>query len=318
MLFLLACQSAPPTGVRESPAPTETPEVTEPSPTHSPEPEDTPEPERTRPPVTDPFSDLPKEVPEDLPGGLPTPGLRVPKGNPFTKGMPRLRPEDKKSEGSLTMVSFGAESSKEVASEVKQDLEELVLRVTPEGLEGSQSLKAEFFSLAVPGEVISESTLMEKAGQTVDFFFDRPDSGWTLGRNRVQVKAGDEVLGQWDFEIVGSATETRLKGFILNNEADYVEESRDSFSTSDAGIYLIVETEGLPAGTWIRSLWTANEVAGLEPGHPVGNFETQTTEGNDCLFTFSPPPKGFLPGSYRVQVYDDKTLAKTLEFEISN
>ncbi len=78
-----------------------------------------------------------------------------------------------------------------------------------------------------------------------------------------------------------------------------------------------METGEVPPGTWVRALWTALEVEGLEPGHPVGNFETQTTEGNDCLFVFSPPPKGFLPGSYRVQVYEDKTLAKTLEFTIS-
>jgi len=83
----------------------------------------------------------------------------------------------------------------------------------------------------------------------------------------------------------------------------------------DQPFYCIVELANAPEDTKVKAVWTAVEVEGEQPNLVIDQVETSAKEGN--TFTFDLTNNGLWPkGKYKVDLYLDDKLTRTLEFEV--
>lgn len=74
--------------------------------------------------------------------------------------------------------------------------------------------------------------------------------------------------------------------------------------------------EGLMAGTVVRSVWIAEDTAGAAPPNfKIG--EASYPNARAGLFSVSRPTKGWPPGRYRLEIYLNKELARTVPFTVA-
>lgn len=95
-------------------------------------------------------------------------------------------------------------------------------------------------------------------------------------------------------------------------------ESTETFSVGDPKIYLIWKDDTASKGDKVRVAWYAEETGGVfKKGSKLTEF-TQTLPGPGSFgSSILPAPKGGFPaGTYRAEVYDGKTLAKSLKFTV--
>jgi hypothetical protein len=84
---------------------------------------------------------------------------------------------------------------------------------------------------------------------------------------------------------------------------------------NDAVIYFIVIVDGAPSDTLLEAVWTAVEVEGEDPNLEI--TVTDTTVGENDTFTFNLTNDMLWPsGDYKVDLYVDGELSRTLEFSI--
>jgi uncharacterized RDD family membrane protein YckC len=89
----------------------------------------------------------------------------------------------------------------------------------------------------------------------------------------------------------------------------------DSFASDVPQITCVWEAAGIGTDVPIRSVWVAVNVDGVAAETVLG--DRALTGYNVGTFTLSPPSGGFVPGSYRLDLYLGGTLAKSLPFSIS-
>ena len=82
----------------------------------------------------------------------------------------------------------------------------------------------------------------------------------------------------------------------------------------DAVFYAQVDLQNAPDDTTLKAVWTAVEVQDTEPNFVIN--ETEFASG-DGLVHFTLSNDGLWPtGKYKVDIYMNDQLAKTLEFEV--
>ena len=86
--------------------------------------------------------------------------------------------------------------------------------------------------------------------------------------------------------------------------------------TSDQDFYCIVELANAPSETKVKAVWTAVEVEGEDPNIVVDESELILDNSED-LATFS-LTNDYLwpPGKYKVDLYLNDELDRTLEFQV--
>jgi len=83
----------------------------------------------------------------------------------------------------------------------------------------------------------------------------------------------------------------------------------------DQTFYCIVELANAPDDTKLKAVWTAVEVEGEEQNVLIDEAEITAEEGN--VFTFDLTNNGLWPvGKYKVDLYLNDKLDRTLEFEV--
>jgi len=83
----------------------------------------------------------------------------------------------------------------------------------------------------------------------------------------------------------------------------------------DQPFYCIVELANAPEDTTLKAVWTAVEAEGTEPNLMIDDAEI--TAGNEDVFTFDLTNNGLWPiGKYKVDLYLNGELDRTLEFEV--
>jgi len=83
----------------------------------------------------------------------------------------------------------------------------------------------------------------------------------------------------------------------------------------DQPFYCIVELANAPDDTTLKAVWTAVEAEGTEPNLVIDDAEI--TAGNENVFTFDLTNNGLWPiGKYKVDLYLNGELDRTLEFEV--
>ncbi len=85
--------------------------------------------------------------------------------------------------------------------------------------------------------------------------------------------------------------------------------------SQDQTFYCIVVLENAPEDTMIKAVWTAVNVEGEQPNLLID--EAGMTAGNENVFTFNLQNNGLWPkGKYKVDLYLNNNLERTLEFEV--
>jgi hypothetical protein len=80
--------------------------------------------------------------------------------------------------------------------------------------------------------------------------------------------------------------------------------------------YLIVDVANAPDDTQVRAVWTAVDVEDTDPDTVIDEAELETSDGR---LTFDLTNNDLWPaGLYKVDIYLNDALERTLEFEVQN
>jgi len=79
--------------------------------------------------------------------------------------------------------------------------------------------------------------------------------------------------------------------------------------------YCIVEVANAPEDTTVKAVWTAVNVENTEPNTLIDEYELTTT---DAILPFNlvNSQGRWPPGTYKVEIYLNGTLDRTLDFEV--
>ena len=199
----------------------------------------------------------------------------------------------------------------------------IYMTLSPVGMREDVELVASIRSAMVEGEAFSEPVQSSGPPRLRTFRFSAPAGGWVSGPYQVVVKpAGSEqvlILSRFEVEKEGApAAQVFEAPEYLNLIKDTTTQEPSSvFNQTDPQIALQVDSIKVPSSVKIRSVWSAVEVEKLTPGELFAVAETLPPGGEqDALFKFDPPKGGFLPGSYRVDVYFDQQKVGSQAFFI--
>ncbi len=85
--------------------------------------------------------------------------------------------------------------------------------------------------------------------------------------------------------------------------------------SNDQTFYCVVEVSSAPDDTTLKAVWTAVDAEGVDPNYVIDEVEV-TTDGNNT-FTFDLSNDSLWPdGAYKVDIYMNDTLEKTLDFSV--
>jgi hypothetical protein len=87
-----------------------------------------------------------------------------------------------------------------------------------------------------------------------------------------------------------------------------------TFTPDQGTFYLIAELANAPDDTKVKAVWTAVEAEGVDPNFEID--QSELTSGSGTL-TFNLSNDGLWPtGRYKVDLYLNDKLDRTLEFEV--
>ena len=110
-----------------------------------------------------------------------------------------------------------------------------------------------------------------------------------------------------------SFSTAKIAGAKLTTDKDGAQEAI-AFAP-DQTFYCIVNLANAPEDTKLKAVWTAVEVEGKQPN--VFIDQAETTAGGQNVFTFSLSNDQPWPaGKYKVDLYLNDKLDRTLEFEV--
>jgi hypothetical protein len=90
------------------------------------------------------------------------------------------------------------------------------------------------------------------------------------------------------------------------------------FSTGQSIVHAVIETSNAPKGTQIKATWLAVDVSSApSPNYKLGESKVDAYGTEYVDFNFRPSGGHMSPGTYRVEVYLDGTLDRTLDFSVA-
>lgn len=108
----------------------------------------------------------------------------------------------------------------------------------------------------------------------------------------------------------------RFARAVLSDEEEGKTE-KTRFSPDTVKVYIAFALVDVPEDTAVRSVWIAEKVEGLDAEAMIGERELKAGGRlNKGHFSLSRPSYGWLPGTYRVELYIAGQLARTARFEI--
>ncbi|MBA4420054.1 MAG: hypothetical protein C0391_02795 [Anaerolinea sp.] len=109
-----------------------------------------------------------------------------------------------------------------------------------------------------------------------------------------------------------SASTANISSAVMS--ADDTGSQQTSVFSQDATFYAIIELKNAPDDTTVKAVWTAVDVVDTEKGLVIDEFSM--TSG-DATIPFSLSNDNLWPtGKYKVDIYLNDELNKTLEFEV--
>ncbi len=203
------------------------------------------------------------------------------------------------------------------------DSETIYAVVTPEALNPRSPLFASFRSVAQADTEFSPAVQSTGTPQRRILAFARPEEGWQPGPYQIVFRSeqSDSVLDYGRFEIENPEAPPSTsfpEPEYLELQDDLEADPRSSFTADTSKIHLRVATSEIPAGTTVRTIWSAYDVERLADGELVAVASNPSPgPGQDSIFSFEPPPGGFLTGAYQVEIYFDQDLVGRQAFFIT-
>ena len=173
--------------------------------------------------------------------------------------------------------------------------------------------------------------VVEAEGQTPNFLIDEKemtqgdglvnfslesDQLWPVGKYKVELYLNDKLDRTLEFQVKGAPAEQPSGAGISDAQLARDENGNDLttiFKPEDV-FYCIVELSDAPDDTSVKSAWTAVAVEGSEPNTFID--EAEITSGSGTL-TFDLSNNDLWPvGKYKVDIYLNGQLDRTLEFEV--
>jgi hypothetical protein len=92
-----------------------------------------------------------------------------------------------------------------------------------------------------------------------------------------------------------------------------------TFSPDQAVINLVVTVANAPSDTKVKTVWTAVDVGDAAPANTkIDEAEITMNDSGNAHFTLSSPSTGVWPvGKYKVEIYLNDKLDRTLEYTIA-
>jgi hypothetical protein len=96
-------------------------------------------------------------------------------------------------------------------------------------------------------------------------------------------------------------------------------EPTTTFPTDQAVIHLVVTLKNVPSDTTVKAVWTAVDVGDAAAANTeIDQLEKTINDSGNIDFTLSLPSTGVWPvGKYKVELYLDGKLDKTLDFTVA-
>ena len=190
------------------------------------------------------------------------------------------------------------------------DTDSVYMTVTPIGLPRGVELVASYRTSLKEDAPFSEPVKSSGPQRKQNFRLTPPESGWASGPYQVVIKPvnSEQVLTIARFEIAkegASADPTYpTPEYIDLVRSPQDKEARSVFDQTDGQVGLLIDTGQVPESVTVRAIWSAVEVDQLASGEIIAVTEKQAPGKNrDAYFILNPSASGFLPGSYRVDVY---------------
>ena len=196
------------------------------------------------------------------------------------------------------------------------------LTVTPQKVSDKLELVASYRSALNENEPFSEPVQSSGPPRRRVFRLTPPEKGWSPGPYQVVVKpaGSDQVLTLSRFEVekpgVAPARSFAAPAYLDLLKEVGAEAGTAVFDQTDEQVLLQVDSSKVPPTSRVRAVWSAVEVEELTPGELIAATELAVDPNADALFKFDPPKDGFLPGSYRVDVYFDQQKVGSQAFFI--
>ncbi len=92
---------------------------------------------------------------------------------------------------------------------------------------------------------------------------------------------------------------------------------RNVFAPETPKVYVGYTLTEVNPGSRIKIVWTAEKVDGVQENSKITDSETISTSMVAGMFSYSKPPKGWPTGTYRVDLFIDGRLDKTLRFRVA-
>lgn len=88
------------------------------------------------------------------------------------------------------------------------------------------------------------------------------------------------------------------------------------FSPETPKVYVGYTLADVNPGSKLKVVWTAEKVTGVQENSVMTSTETTATTMVAGMFSYSKPPKGWPAGVYRIDLFVDGRLDKTLRFTV--
>ena len=93
-------------------------------------------------------------------------------------------------------------------------------------------------------------------------------------------------------------------------------ESTTTFAPSDRMIHCVINLNKAKEGTKVRFVWIASDVSGFSKNDTIKSIDYTTQPNEDYVHGHLSLPKDWPTGDYRVEVYIDGVLDKTIDYKI--
>jgi uncharacterized RDD family membrane protein YckC len=96
--------------------------------------------------------------------------------------------------------------------------------------------------------------------------------------------------------------------------------SRSSISPQTPEVFVRFTLADVPAGSELRAVWVAEQVAGIPSGFTTGESTATNVGGTQSqgVFPHTRPPNGWPTGTYRVDLYLNGELERTVRFSVDS
>ncbi|MFC2026347.1 hypothetical protein ACFLUC_04045 [Chloroflexota bacterium] len=180
---------------------------------------------------------------------------------------------------------------------------------------------------AAPNTLIDETEITQ--GSSTITFNLSPSQLWARGTYKVDLYLEEELDRTLEFEVEGEVpanpTEAPLPesdpatGAVIENA--WLTSNEDGsnpttvFEQNDTFYYVVILTNA-PEDTYLKAVWTAVDVDGLEPNTYIE--ETDITHGSDTITFNLTSNDAWAPGIYKVELYLNGELDRSIEFEVQD